>query len=904
MSKDGEKLYMMYCGFCDPDRIRQARWRIFVLITAALWFLSTQSEAIEVKISSGNYPIPVIESSTSTGTYHILDGLNYGATVVKDGTQTVTQRGLAQELTWQTKDSIYLGCKQADGTYIFKTALATNDATPTISGNEIKWLNRWTSGSYSIDYRNRYDSNRILKYVDFPLTASAVLPSPTGAEFFPGASADDLVFAIGANFLNNLPPGCVVKIDGVEIDPDAEQAIGKVLEIYYGGAFLHRFETPYCDAVDSQGEIIFLGDLGIVLNVFSWRQAQAAKEFDPSYSFQTEGLLEDTQIAEDYSTNNYYTGTSLAAFGSGTGTSIRAAIFQISSATLASTYNLLGTTASITSEITSVSLKLTAYPIAGSPTYNVRVKREMKAANLSTVTWNSRSTALHTLYDYSVSSWVAGTTHTFNDASILQWVQKCVVGATDCQFYLEGLNTNGTDLGGYYSLDNATYGYHPVLTMTIEPAPPYPHSLSGAWINNSTIYVVYPTLPTLSTPFAFSFGLVNADSTLISAGTSSAVTGYPDSTHYISQIALPEAVSSLSRIGLYWLNGAASASGVIVLENVSSGGSGSSLTAAAVDQAIAPRIAAVTEFVSAATAELIAEIDENQTLIGEGNVVSSANNVLLHEVDFRTREIQKNTAAGGQVIPSSGVVFYSISNNYDQTVGNDITWTGLSMTDAEPTLSMAVRHGDNDTLFKSYNIGYTNTITYAGEYDMGAGWRIGGASVYAHVYTFDLATTDPVGTYRLNGVVSDGTKIWAIPERAFVLSATAIYYQEDQMTQSHFDDVTDMLSTNLNALIAGNVIETVTNFTTTAVIERSMEGMNIDDGFDYQYVPANELVGFTKSIQLIDENGDTTTTTYHFLYDYDSTNDKRCMMKQLTGYTVLEWAGAKGWSITWPGGSQ
>jgi len=863
---------------------------MFILLVLALSCVGASAESRTIFIRGGDEDAVVQE----LGDEFVVAGesMNYAARLTKSATLTVSEHNGLE--TWQENNLLFYAYHDPiDGSWTLKSIAERNAVTPTLSGNRVTFPTIYTVPGGTVDLEYTFTTNRVLKTYRFSGVAGAILPSPTSADFFPGVDSANLYFAIGANpMVYEASAGVIAEMDDVSIDLADDQVIGDKFVVKAGGGFLHEFLPPYAGM--NKGQHLYLGDLQCYFAVWQWEKVKNEAEFDPSYSFQVEGLLEDTQIAEDYPTINYYTSAVMNTIGS-ISPHMRCPIFQISSATLASTYNLAGITDTINSEITSLSLKLTAFKAAGDPTYNtVRVKREMKAANLSTVTWNTRNTALQTLYDNTVSSWVDGTTHTFDDASLLEWVQKCVVGATDCQFYLEGFNTNYNDTGGYYSLDNATYGYHPVLTMDITPFTYY-KELSAGWISGSTVYVAYPydSRIALVGMEAFEFAFVDANSNSISAGTSSYTYGYPNDSHYISQIQLPEAISGLSNVGLYWKNGANSASGVIVLSN--SQGGGGSADFSANELAIRERIAAATADINAASVAVIAQVDANETKI-------DANNVLLHEVDFRTREIQKDTAAGGQVIPASGIAALNFNANMTQENAWDIQLYGQSKTSNEPNLSFWITHGKVPTSSKTYKVATLgDSITYVGAYDSKAdAAAIGGASVYTHIYTTHFTPADATGVYHVAGVCSDGTRAWSIGGD-FVFGATPSLTLNDQLTATAFNARADQWDTMLDALAAGEIYA-CTIYRAAAAISRTTAGVNIDEATDSVYVPLEGVYGYERSFTKTDG----TTTTRRWLLDHDegSTNGERSKVREIgSGYTIQTWAAAQGHSITWSGGS-
>lgn len=439
--------------------------------------------AREVFFRGGDEPAQIAE--INNGFASIDSDMNFKITATNAALLTIHERnGLA---VIQEQNQLYFGHKNpSDGSYTFKSIAEVSAVTPTIAGNTIRYPGLWTFQDGSGDLELTITKNGILKEIILSASAAACLPSPTAAEFFPEADPADIYLCVGANQVMNVSAEVTGDMDGFQIDLMEDQVLGDRFIFKYNGGFLFEVLPVYCNnLLDSKGQQIYLGDLQAYFAVWEWEQAKAATKFDPSYSFQTEGIFADTFVYEAGPYDNYcshildYMMEGSGGWGGGYS---YYSILNIDTVKIINSYGIHGVSSSIDVEINDVAMKMTPR-YSGAPTaYDVKVFRAAQAGAIDALTWNTKTTALEPLYTYDVASWTDGATHTYNDATLTTALRKCIVGATYCQFYLKPLGGDNSNWGAYHSLNNGTYGYNPVLTMNIVEGWPYTQLMN---VNNN-----------------------------------------------------------------------------------------------------------------------------------------------------------------------------------------------------------------------------------------------------------------------------------------------------------------------------------------------------------------------------------------------------------------------------------
>jgi len=747
----------------------------FLLLVGACSFLTISGHGATFRIGQEEQPVNIIEVSPGVWRAMLLN-----ATATIDAAATLTVEQNDSLAAWQQTAGLFF-FRNEGGAYTLLPIAEANAVTPVVSGNTITWPARWTFSEGTADYVLTITDWRILKTVRFSAPAQSILPSPTSAEFFPGAPEGELGFALGSDpFPGERAAGVTGEMDGVPIDLDDDQVVGVSMTMKWNGAFLHKFLPAYAGM--HQGVQIYLGDLQMHFAAWGWADAKDEAEFDPSYTFQVEGIFTDSWVYETAPTTPNPTHALLYMQDGGSPYDYNV-ILDIDTVTLKATYGITGSSASISTEITGMDFKMTPSYYGAPTAYDVAVKRAEVAGSINNLTWNTRTTALESLYTYDVASWTDGATHTYNSSTMLASFRACIVAGTNWQVYLTPLGGDGSNAGYYASLNNATYGNHPVLSVTIEAA------------GEPTTTDIMAAIATLTT-------LVNERTTVI-------VNAIPNLT--ITELAIRERIASTTAF--------VSSASTSLTDSISE------INVAANELAIRERISAATAFVSTASSSLTTAIAANNTAIVQ-------NNVILHEVDNRTRLTQSDVLAAGGIVPTSGMLVTKTSLNVLGDPYRQLYITGPSLNPATPSIAIKLFQGLT-TDIDSYPGG---TILYASG-SLAAFTSVVGSTVYIHSFYRDLPTV--ADFYRADVVVHDGTNP-IFSQLTWSKSATPSLDTSDLLTQSNFNDWAAGNESVVFALSAG-LVDLVTVYYADAEIDATtLAWATGKTGF---YVPAGAVYG-------------------------------------------------------------
>ena len=458
----------------------------FLLLVGACSFLTISGHGATFRIGQEEQPVNIIE--VSPGVWRAML-LNATATIDASATLTVEQNDSLA--AWQQTAGLFF-YRNEGGAYTLLKIAEANAVTPVVSGNTIIWPALWTLPGGAADYEITVTDQRILKTVRFNGAAGAVLPSPTSAEFFPGAPESELGFAIGSDpFPGERAEGVTGEMDGVPIDLDDDQVVGVSMTMKWNGAFLHKFLPAYAGM--HQGIQIYLGDLQMHFAAWSWADAKDEAEFDPSYSFQASSYIVDGHLHSIY---NYYPEIVIGIDGAD---DTDWGIIDIDAPALAAAYNIAPTSAGV-STITAFSLKLIPNgDTAGSPT-NIYVRYDpTPAADTTALTWATRDAAPLPIHTWNATGITLNVTQTISDAAFLLKLQACIVSGIKLQLYfIPSWGAPGAVLAGLANEENADIHLRPIMEMTLlVPALAYP---------GSTFYLPSPHVNAASLTISASMG--------------------------------------------------------------------------------------------------------------------------------------------------------------------------------------------------------------------------------------------------------------------------------------------------------------------------------------------------------------------------------------------------------------
>ena len=458
----------------DPVAERRAKrnsWLcailFFLALIGACSFLTISGHGATFRIGQEEQPVNIIE--VSPGVWRAML-LNATATIDASATLTVEQNDSLA--AWQQTAGLFF-YRNEGGAYTLLKIAEANAVTPVVSGNTIIWPALWTLPGGAADYEITVTDQRILKTVRFNGAAGAVLPSPTSAEFFPGAPESELGFAIGSDpFPGERAEGVTGEMDGVPIDLDDDQVVGVSMTMKWNGAFLHKFLPAYCEGLDGQGKQIYLGDLQMHFAAWSWAQAKAATWFDPSYTFQSSTYLSDVSVYHGSSTTNYDTENPMYVNSNATAVADRWIYLNIDMPAIAAAYGITASTSGA-DYLSSITLSLTSKGTTGGTPKDVNFYRATKAGLTSSLTWDTKGPTSELLWRQHVDWAAAAVMSTTDTAStaLLNAARQCIAGATYLQLVLKPTSdwVDGAVYGSFYPIDEtAIPANRPMITISLD----------------------------------------------------------------------------------------------------------------------------------------------------------------------------------------------------------------------------------------------------------------------------------------------------------------------------------------------------------------------------------------------------------------------------------------------------